>query len=154
MTTRSGEVASKLVEQSDIIAVEPMDEAHALELFEKKMGKQDDSKDVVDLATALEFMPLAIVQAAAYISQRAPRCSVQQYLEEFRKSDRKKTSLLNHEGGQLRREGGQLRRDLEAKNSIIITWQISFDHIRQARPSAADLLSLMSFSTGKGYPRP
>ena len=147
MTTRSREVALKLVEQSDIIAVEPMDEAHALELFEKKMGKQDDSKDVVDLATALEFMPLAIVQAAAYISQRAPRCSVQQYLEEFRKSDRKKTSLLNH-------EGGQLRRDWEAKNSIIITWQISFDHIRQARPSAADLLSLMSFSTGKGYPRP
>jgi hypothetical protein len=146
VTTRSREVALKLVEQSDIIAVEPMDEAHALALFEKKMGKQDDNKDVVELATALEFMPLAIVQAAAYISQRAPRCSVQQYLEEFRKSDRKKTSLLNY-------EGGQLRRDWEAKNSIIITWQISFDHIRQARPSAADLLSLMSFFDRQGIPQ-
>ena len=146
MTTRSREVASKLVEQSDIIAVEPMDEAHALALFEKKMGKQDNSKDVVELATALEFMPLAIVQAAAYISQRAPRCSMQQYLNEFRKSDHKKTSLLNH-------EGGQLRRDWEAKKSIIITWQISFDHIRQARPSAADLLSLMSFFDRQGIPQ-
>jgi hypothetical protein len=146
VTTRSREVALKLVERSDIIAVEPMDEAHALALFEKKMGKQGDNKDVVELATALEFMPLAIVQAAAYISQRAPRCSVQQYLEEFRKSDRKKTSLLNY-------EGGQLRRDWEAKNSIIITWQISFDHIRQARPSAADLLSLMSFFDRQGIPQ-
>jgi hypothetical protein len=56
------------------------------------------------LDKADEFMPLAIVQAAAYISQRAPRSSVQQYLEEFRKSDRKKRSLLNHEAGHLRRE--------------------------------------------------
>src|SRR5271156_6626214 len=103
MTTRSGEVASKLVEQSDIIAVEPMDEAHALELFEKKMGKQDDSKDVVDLATALEFMPLAIVQAAAYISQRAPRCSVRQYIEKFQKTDKGKTRLLTYEAGHRRR---------------------------------------------------
>jgi tetratricopeptide (TPR) repeat protein len=135
----------KLVEQSDIIAVEPMDEAHAFALFEKKLGKQDERKDVVELAAALEFMPLAIVQAAAYISQRAPRCSIRQYIKQFHRSDKGKTTLLNH-------EGGNLRRDWEAKNSIIITWQISFDHIRQTRPSAADLLSLMSFFDRQGIP--
>jgi hypothetical protein len=145
MTTRSREVALMLVEQSDIIEVEPMDEAHAMALFAKKLGIQGDSKDIAELAAALEFMPLAIVQAAAYIAQRAPRCSVQQYLEEFRKSDRKKTSLLNH-------ECGHLRRDWEAKNSIITTWEISFDYIHQARPSAADLLSLMSFFDRQGIP--
>jgi hypothetical protein len=52
----------------------------------------------------------------------------------------------------LNREGGQLRRDREAKNSIIITWQISFDYIREIRPSAADLLSLMSFFDRQGIP--
>jgi hypothetical protein len=145
ITSRSREAALKLIEPSDIITVEPMDEAHALALFKKKLGKQGESQDVAELAAALEFMPLAIAQAAAYISQRAPRYSVQQYLEEFRKSDRKKTSLLNH-------EGGQLRRDREAKNSIIITWQISFDYILQTRPSAADLLSLMSFFDRQGIP--
>ena len=77
MTMRSRQVASNLVEQSDIIAVEPMDEAHALALFKKKIGKQDKSEDIIELATALEFIPLAIVQAAAYISQRIPRYSVQ-----------------------------------------------------------------------------
>jgi hypothetical protein len=144
MTTRSREATLRLVEQSNIIVVEPMDEAHALELFERKLGK-DDSTDVAKLASALEFMPLAIVQAAAYISQRAPRCSVQLYLEELRKSARKMTSLLNH-------EGGHLRRDWEAKNSIIVTWQISFDHICEIRPSATDLLSLMSLFDRQGIP--
>jgi hypothetical protein len=145
MTTRSREVALRLVEQNDIIEVEPMDEAHAMALFKKKLGIQGDSKDIAELTAALEFMPLAIIQAAAYISQRAPRCSVKQYLEDFRKSDHKKTSLLNY-------EGGHLRRDWEAKNSIITTWEISFDYIHQARPSAADLLSLMSFFDRQGIP--
>jgi hypothetical protein len=145
MTTRSREVALKLVEQNDIVVVEPMDEVHAIALFEKKLGMQSNSIDIAELAAALEFMPLAIVQAAAHISQRAPRCSVQQHLEEFRKSDRKKTGLLNH-------EGGHLRRDWEAKNSIITTWEISFDYIHQARPSAADLLSFMSFFGRQGIP--
>ncbi|KAL2053415.1 hypothetical protein ABVK25_006409 [Lepraria finkii] len=90
-------------------------------------------------------MPLAIVQAAAYISQRALRCSVQRYLEDFRKSDRKKTSLLNY-------EGGQLRRDWQAQNSILITWQISFEYIHETWLSAANLLSLMSFFDRQGIP--
>lgn len=102
-------------------------------------------EDVIQLTAALEFMPLAIVQAAAYVKQRLPRLSVTQYLESFRRSDRQKKSLLDY-------EGGQLRRDWEAKNSILITWQISFDCIRQESPSAADLLSLMSFLDRQGIP--
>jgi hypothetical protein len=77
----SREVALKLVEQRDIITVTPMDKAHALALFGKKLGAQGDSKDIAELAAAVEFMPLAIVQAAAYIAQRALRCSVEQYIE-------------------------------------------------------------------------
>jgi tetratricopeptide (TPR) repeat protein len=125
-----------------------MSEADALELFAKKLGG-NDGDDATELATALEFMPLAIVQAAAYISQRAPRYSVRDYLQGFRRSERKRTSLLNHEGGH---EGEQLRRDWEAKNSILITWQISFDYLQKIRPSAADLLSLMSFFDRQGIP--
>ncbi|MCJ1251979.1 hypothetical protein MMC30_009217 [Trapelia coarctata] len=143
ITTRNKLAALKLVEERDIIVVEPMKPADALTLLQKKLGNQDNSNEVSKLAALLEFMPLAIVQAAAYISQQRPRYSVQQYLEDFRKSDGKKASLLNY-------EGGQLRRDWEAKNSIITTWQISFDHIRQIRQSAADLLSLMSLFDRQG----
>jgi hypothetical protein len=104
-----------------------------------------DKDGIAELANALEFMPLALVQAAAYIRQRASRCSVRQYLEEFHKSDRKRTGLLDC-------NGGHLRRDEEAKNPILITWQISFDHIFRVRRSAADLLSLMSFFDRQGIP--
>ena len=47
-------------------------------------------------------------------------------------------------------EKGQLRRDWQAKNSVIITWQISFKYINQSWPLAADLLSLMSFFDRQG----
>ncbi|PSN58826.1 putative kinesin [Corynespora cassiicola Philippines] len=149
VTTRNQDAALELVERRDIITVDPMDEVQARTLFEKKLeGKErehEDSAGVDELAAALEYMPLAIVQAAAYIVQRGPRCSVRQYLEELKRSERKRTSLLNH-------NGGQLRRDWEASNSIIVTWQISFEHIQETRPLAADLLSLMSFFDRQGIP--
>ncbi|KAG4434548.1 hypothetical protein IFR05_009964 [Cadophora sp. M221] len=142
ITTRTKLAALQLVEDYNLVAVEPMDKVDAVTLLEKKLRMREDNDidgkncDVSDLAVALEYMPLAIVQAAAYISQRAPRCSVSEYLDKFRKSDREKTSLLDN-------KAGYLRRDQEAMNFIIITWHILFEHIRQSRPSAADLLSLM-----------
>ena len=72
-------MAVKLVEQRDIIAIEPMSKEDGLALFEKKLGGCHGG-DAAELAASLEFMLLAIVQAAAYISQRVPRYSVQQYL--------------------------------------------------------------------------
>jgi tetratricopeptide (TPR) repeat protein len=145
VTARNDEAALKLVERRDIVTVGPMDQPGAVTLFEKKLGILDDSSKVAELAAVLEYMPLAIVQAAAYISQRESRYSVAKYLDEYRKSERKRTSLLEY-------DEGQLRRDWEAKNSIIVTWQISFEHIQQTRPSAAGLLSLMSFFDRQGIP--
>jgi Flp pilus assembly protein TadD len=145
VTTRNKEAARKLVEQRDVISVEPMDEAQALALFEKKLGAQEDSDDVAELAAALEYMPLAIVQAAAYISQRAPLFSVAKYLEDFRKSESRRLRLLTH-------DDGQLRRDREAKSAIALTWLISFEYIKQTQPGAADLLSLMSLFDRQGIP--
>ncbi|OAG04890.1 uncharacterized protein CC84DRAFT_1165253 [Paraphaeosphaeria sporulosa] len=145
ITTRDKGAALQLVEQRDVIVVEPMNEAQAVALLQKKLDAQGDSGDVAELAAVLEYMPLAIVQAAAYIWRRAPRCSVAEYLEEFRRSDGGKRSLLNH-------EAGHLRRDRDAKNSIIVTWQISFEHLRHQKASAAELLSLMSFFDRQGIP--
>jgi tetratricopeptide (TPR) repeat protein len=145
ITTRSRDMALKMVEEGNIITVEPMDKVQALALCKKKLGIQGNKSAIAELATALEFMPLAIVQAAAYVKERAPRCSVRQYIEKLRKGDKAKTSLLNY-------DGGYLRRDWEAKNSIIITWQISFDYIFRTRRSAADLLSLMSLFDRQGIP--
>ena len=148
VTSRSWSAALEIVEDPNIIAVDPMNTEDAATLFRKKLrqrGADDTPERVTSLVTSLEHMPLAIVQAAAYISQRWPRCSVHQYLKDYQASDRKKMGLLSY-------EAGELRRDRSAKNSILITWQISFNHIRQTRPSAADMLSLMSFCDRQGIP--
>jgi tetratricopeptide (TPR) repeat protein len=145
LTSRTRRAALEIVDKdSDILPIEPMHDATAHALLCKKLGdKVDRSDGISELAAALEYMPLALVQAAAFIRERAPRSSVQQYLAEYRESDSRKTSLLN-------RAAGHLRRDKAASNSVLLTWQISFEHIRSSRRSAADLLSLMSFFDRQG----
>ncbi|KAJ5827894.1 hypothetical protein N7447_004657 [Penicillium robsamsonii] len=143
ITSRNKEVALRIVDYEDVLEIKPMNRPQALKLLQRKLGRLAETPDILTLVEELEFMPLAIVQAAGYIVHRAPCCSVSQYLEKFRKSDREATKLLYH-------EAGHLYRDWEAKNSILVTWQISFDYIRQTRPSATDLLSLMSFFDCQG----
>jgi tetratricopeptide (TPR) repeat protein len=145
VTSRSRRAASELVEDRDIIAVDPMDKEEALTLLRRKLEQHRAGDGTEELAAALEYMPLAIVQAAAYIAQTWPPCSVRQYLDRFRRSDRRRAGLLSY-------EGGKLRRDASAKNSILVTWQISFNHVREIRPSAIHLLSLMSFCDRQGIP--
>ena len=96
----------KLSERDDLITIDPMDVFNAVELLDKKLEStgQWNDKDHIELTDALEFMLLAIVQAASYISQLSPRYSVRQYIEDLRKSDHKKASLLNYKGGRLRRD--------------------------------------------------
>ncbi|KAL6709273.1 hypothetical protein ACN47E_001680 [Coniothyrium glycines] len=146
VTSRVESVASHLVEEQDIIHINPMHVTDAQNLLQKKLSGAVAADEISELAAAVEYIPLALVQAAAYISKRGIHYSIQQYLEEFRKNDKRKVSLLNQ-------EAGHLRRNEEAKNSIIITWQISFELIWRTRRSAADLLSLMSFFDRQGIPK-
>ena len=52
----------------------------------------------------------------------------------------------------LQNAAPDMRRDKQALKSVLATWQISFEHIRSKRPSAAYLLSFMSFSIDKISP--
>jgi hypothetical protein len=156
ITSRSRDVAFRLTgDYADIIRVRPMDQAGALTLLRNQLkgsfGQDDAEQDGVEqedataLVEALDYMPLAISQAAAYISQRAPRATVSRYLQDLRKGDRDRAKLLQMDLGDTRRDG-------TASNSIIATWQISFEHIRRERPSATRLLSLMSLFNRQGIP--
>jgi hypothetical protein len=73
-------VALNIASHKHLIEVQPMNHAEALDLLQKKLSISPEHKDMVYLVEALEFVPLAIVQAAAYITHRSPRCSVSQYL--------------------------------------------------------------------------
>ncbi|KAF2202569.1 hypothetical protein GQ43DRAFT_306458 [Delitschia confertaspora ATCC 74209] len=61
MTARTKQAVLQLVEKSDIIQIEIMH----------------------------DNMPLAPIQAAAYIQKLVPRCLVRRYLEESHRSDKK-----------------------------------------------------------------
>ena len=105
VTSRNQDAALRLLGgDRDIIKVEPMDESHALILFTKKIRGEFNNGDARRLLQALDYIPLAISQAAAFINQRAPRITVTKYLGTFRKSDRDRASLLNRDTGDLRRD--------------------------------------------------
>ncbi|KAJ5662972.1 Tetratricopeptide-like helical [Penicillium longicatenatum] len=103
ITSRSREVALKLVDYKDLVEIHPMDQSEGLELLRKRLDSEDN-KDSRQLVEELEYTPLAIIQAAGYIRSRAPRYSVSRYLVEFRKSDREATNLLKQEANSLYRD--------------------------------------------------
>ncbi|KAH7021517.1 uncharacterized protein B0I36DRAFT_388201 [Microdochium trichocladiopsis] len=138
ITSRSGEAAQRMTGSKwKTFPMQVMDESQATQLLQKKLQDEYEEKAAALLSSALEYIPLAITQAAAYIVRRSPRVSCSSYLEQFRKSEKKKESLLNRDQADLRRDG-------TAANSVVVTWQITFEQIQKERRSAADLLSLMS----------
>jgi hypothetical protein len=122
VTTRSEEVALAFVVKEDVVVLDPMDEAHALELLKRKLDMPfDNLEDAKKLLEALEYIPLANVQAAAYINRAKPHCSLRQYLDKLKEFS-SKNILSNHD-----RE--RFRQDVTIKTSIPSTWNISFDLI-------------------------
>ncbi|CVK85819.1 uncharacterized protein FMAN_06666 [Fusarium mangiferae] len=146
VTSRSLDAAERLTgSHRNIFQVSTMDEAQGLHLIRNKLTANFGNDAAVKLLEALDYIPLAITQAAAYINRRAPRESVESYLKAFQESDQKRNSLLEI-------DLGDLRRDETVSNSVITTWQVTFEKIRHERPSAADLLSFMSLFDHKGIP--
>jgi tetratricopeptide (TPR) repeat protein len=145
VTSRSKDAAVRLAggynKTKEVLA---MDEGEGLQLLHHKLHDPPIKESAVELLRALDCIPLAITQAAAYINRRA-RMTVNSYLNEFRRSNKKRESLLNW-------DADELHRDKSASNSVVTTWQMSFEQIRQERPSAGDLLSLMSFFNPQGIP--
>jgi hypothetical protein len=145
VTSRNKDAAVKLAGgYNKIKEVLAMDNSEGLQLLRNKLGDLPNEESAVELLRMLDGIPLVITQAAAYISRRA-RMTVARYLDDFRKNDKKRESLLNW-------DAGELRRDDSASNSVVTTWQMSFEQIQRERPSAAELLSLMSFFNPQGIP--
>jgi hypothetical protein len=90
--------------RKNLIEVQPMTKIEARDLLQKKLNKPTEYEPLEKLVEALEFMPLAIVQAAGYITHRAPRCSIWQYLEKIQNSDRDIVRLLDYEAGLMYRD--------------------------------------------------
>jgi tetratricopeptide (TPR) repeat protein len=141
ITTRSEAEALKVVFESQILHVGPMSIDDAEDLLRKMLGEEEQSLHK-HLAELLDCLPLALTQASAYINKRRPRCSVKDYIAVLENSRETRASLVRH-------DGRSSDRDLKASST---TWQISFEYVRQTRPTAADLLAVMSFCDRQSIP--
>ena len=147
ITSRDRSAAFALIGRADhLIDIKPMSRTEARSLIDTKtVGQPGNDQEREELASALEYIPLAITQAMAYINIRQ-RMTIKRYIELLRRDEQKETSLLK-EGAT-----GDLRRDPEVYNSVIRTWQISFDRIREQDRVSADLLSHMSMFDKQSIP--
>ncbi|KAI8289082.1 Kinesin light chain 4 [Colletotrichum sp. SAR 10_98] len=137
VTSRSWDAAEKLTDNGKmILRVLKMETLQALQLLQRKLGQDVDEVAATRLADFLDHIPLALNQAAAYIFRRS-RATIQSYLNDLQRSDKRKDALLRSDRGDARRYPG-------VSNSVVLTWQLTFEQIKKEQPRAADLLSLMS----------
>lgn len=132
-----------------VIQVGRMTEADALALVEKKLGPCSDANMVAEFLKTLVWGPLAIDLAAAYIKAKPHRRSMKKYVTKFRNGSEKLRKVIR----QCQRDGGDMWDGLLGALSVVPAWQISFDYIRCRRPSAANLLCVMSFFDVQGIPK-
>ena len=147
VTTRDRRVAVTLTNNSRrVIDVQPLEPADAKYLLFRKLP-DDNSTDRAfgDLVEALDCLPLAITQAAAYIRMSGPRMTVSKYFEMLQFNESTQTRLLE-------KEIGDSRRDSTSLSSVIKTWRISFDQLKDRDTKSCQLLSLMSVLDRQGIP--
>ena len=146
LTTRFQRVGTNLTSPQNIFRLQPMTLKESELLLRARLGDNppEQNRDTYqDLAKELENTPLALVQAASYMSQNC--MTLAKYLQLYRQSDVTKTGLLSE-------DFEDDVRDRQAKNPIATTWIISFDYIEMHVPQAVELLSLMSVLDAQAIP--
>lgn len=135
-TTRNRKMARALT-QNSVLRLNDMAKAEARQLLALRLTKQtlrEDETAFDELLEALTYLPLAIVQAAAFMNNND--VSVAGYVSLFRQSGAE-TELFNQRFYDPSRYEG-------LDSAIAKTWHISFDQIRKQDTLAADYLSFMA----------
>ena len=135
-TTRSRKAAEDLT-QSSVLGLRDMGKAEARPLLALRLTNQtllEDETAVDDLLDVLACLPLAIVQAAAFINNND--ISVSQYVSLFRET--------GTEAELFGKRFEDPNRYHEMESTIARTWHISFDQIRRQDALAAEYLTFMA----------
>jgi tetratricopeptide (TPR) repeat protein len=131
-TTRSRKVAERLT-QSSVLELKDMSKAEAKQLMARRISDKallDEEDAVSELLELLTYLPLAIVQAAAFINSN--QLSMSDYVSLFNHADTTKELFSE------RFEDPSRYRETES--TIARTWHISFRQILNQDPLAARYL--------------
>ncbi|KAG0129195.1 P-loop containing nucleoside triphosphate hydrolase protein [Tuber indicum] len=141
ITTRSKQVASRLGCHGDsAIEVKRMNSKEAMKLFFSRHAAlecQEDRWAVKDILRSLHYLPLAVVGAAAYMTETSTVPSV--YLAMFNSEDSAKR-LLSRKFNDIYREAPS-----GMPESILSTFFITFEQIKRLDHLAMELLQLITF---------
>lgn len=144
-TTKDKKTASRLAPGKPPIEVSRMEDYEVHSLLREVLGDDDLPKEAMSaLASRLEHLPLALIQAAAFIQENG--ISLSDYVQRLDKSD---SALVNCLSESLE----SVWRDPEIPRAASESWFISFDQIRQKNPFDSDLLSFMSFFHWQAIPK-
>lgn len=135
-TSRNRKVAADLT-LGCVLALEDMGKDEAKELLARRVMKQElvsDNTAVGELLELLTYLPLAIVQAAAFINNNG--ISASGYLSLFQRASQE-AELFSEQF----EDAGRYR---ELDSTIAIAWHISFEQIRTQDSLAAEYLSMMA----------
>jgi tetratricopeptide (TPR) repeat protein len=140
VTTRNKQTGLRLTHQRRPIAVGKMDDDESQQLLSAKLDASTP-EDQQKLATRLESLPLALVQAAAFIQANCMKISAYNKLLEESPAE-----VLDTE---FEAPG----RDQEVPRAVMQTWKISFEEIKRQNPLAGDLLSFVGLIDCQAIPR-
>ena len=146
VTTRNRRVANFLAGR-EVVNLHEMEKGEAVETLRNLLVKPAllvDVDAILALLNMLTFLPLAIVQAAAYINENDT--SIQVYLGLLDDTEENVIDLLSENFG----DG---LRDPSAKNPVASTWLVSFEQICRHHPLAGEYLSYMSCLNDKNIPQ-
>ncbi|KAH9240596.1 hypothetical protein K456DRAFT_1081131 [Colletotrichum gloeosporioides 23] len=142
-TTRSRYIAVDLAIPSKPINVREMSKSEGIQLVKLRLQREEADMDIIELLESLEYIPLAINQAVAFMVKRQK--TIQEYLERYRRNEIAKAMLLSHEFSDHARPGSSME-------SVAKTWMISFESIQTIDQRASELLYLISFFQNQGIP--
>lgn len=145
ITTRSRQIGVRLAgkEIIELRQLKPTEAASTLNGLLSREIFVPDSELMSKLVEQLSYLPLAIVQAAAYMNMNG--ISIERYMELLDDTEDRIVELLNEDFDDETRYS-------YSTNPVASTWLISFDQIQQKRPKAIDFLCYMSCLNEKDIP--
>lgn len=135
-TTRSRKAARALT-PNHVLELKDMSQNEAQDLLKQHISEEalfEDAISVDRLLSTLAYLPLALVQAAAFINNNG--ITISDYV-----------SMFEHDGADIELFSEQFEdpsRYREMESTVAKTWHISFDQIQKQDPTAADCLSFIA----------
>ncbi|MCJ1263726.1 hypothetical protein MMC22_003596 [Lobaria immixta] len=156
ITTNNKSAAESLADPGHVSEVHPMNKQYACALLRKYLTEGESTStsikihpeswrndDLDKLASQLDYLPLALVQAAAYI--RMNSLSVTGFLELIASDQSDLPGILELD---LQGHGGFD----DLSQAFMSTWKVAFNQIEAQCSPASNLLSVMAFYEAKRIP--